>query len=128
LWRDCADSAGDPVNHFKGLVIVPAMTNWRMSKRHDRWNLGAYTMRRISISFELGDSRSYDDFFRRLACLGAVPLLKSQWVLQTHFTIEQVEKDLRARIDPADRLLVTYVGAMSSRNLINREKFGNGPI
>ena len=81
-------------------------------------------MRRISISYELGESRRYDAFFRRLECLGAFPVMNSQWVLQTSFTIEQVEKDLRSRIDPADRFLVTYVGAMSSRNLINKDKFG----
>jgi len=84
-------------------------------------------VRRISISYELGEDRRYDDFFRRLDCLGAVPVMKSQWVLQTPFTIEQLEKDLRARIDPADRLLITDVGAMSSRNLINKDKIGSGP-
>jgi hypothetical protein len=89
---------------------------------------GVNNMRRISISFELGESRRYDAFFRRLQCLGAFPVMNSQWwVLQTSFTVEQVEKDLQTRIDPADRLLVTYVGATSSRNLINKDKFGSGP-
>jgi hypothetical protein len=84
-------------------------------------------MRRISIGFELDHRDRYDNFFRPLQCLGAFPVMNSQWVLQTPFTVEQVEKDLRARIDPADRLLVTHVGAMSSRNLNNQDKFGNGP-
>jgi hypothetical protein len=84
-------------------------------------------MRRISISFELGENRRYDAFFRRLQCLGAFPVMNSQWVLLTVFTVEQIERDLRALIDSADRLLVTYVGAMSSRNLINNDRFGSGP-
>ena len=50
----------------------------------------------------------------------------SQWAIQTALTVEEVEKDLRNRIDPADRLLVTCVGAMSSRNLINKDRFGVG--
>ncbi len=52
--------------------------------------------------------------------------MNSQWLLQTSFRVEEVEKDLRCLIDPADRLLVTYVGAMSSRNLISTERFGTG--
>ena len=85
-------------------------------------------MRRISISFELGESRRYDDFFRRLQCLGAEPVMNSQWLLQTGFSVEEVEKDLRTRIDPADRLLVTYVGEMSARNLINKDRFSKGSV
>ncbi len=77
-------------------------------------------MKRISVRFELGEQGEYDAFFRRLHCMGAFPVMNSEWWLQTAFLLEEVEKDLRGRIDPADRLLITYVGAMSFRNLINR--------
>ena len=81
-------------------------------------------MKRISVRFELGENCRYDAFFRRLHCLDAFPVMNSEWWLQTPFSLEEIEKDLRTRIDPADRLLVTYVGAMSSRNLINKDKIG----
>lgn len=82
-------------------------------------------MRRIFISYELCENRCYDSFFRRLQCLGAFPVMNTQWVLQTPFKIEEIERDLRRYLDSADRLLVTYVGAMSSQNLINNHKFGS---
>jgi len=84
--------------------------------------------RRISISYELGEHRHYNSFFRRLRYLGAEPVMNTQWVLQTPFTVEEIEKDLRRHLDPADRLLVTHFGAMSSRNLINTDKFGGGAV
>ena len=83
-------------------------------------------MRRLSITFELGRNRRYDSFFRRLACLGASPIMDSQWVLVTRFAVEEIEKDLRRHIDAADRLCVSHVGAMSARNLISDDRFGNG--
>jgi hypothetical protein len=82
--------------------------------------------RRISISFDLGENRRYDSFFRRLHALDAFPVMSSQWVTQTPFTVEQIERDLRRYIDPADRLLVSYCGAMSSRNPINPDRFASG--
>jgi hypothetical protein len=85
-------------------------------------------MRRVVVSFELRESRSYDGFFHRLQCMDAFPIMNCQWALQTPFTVQQIEKDLRRYIAAVDRLLVTYVGAMSSRNLINKDKFGSGPI
>jgi hypothetical protein len=85
-------------------------------------------MRRISISYELRENRCYSGFIRRLECLGASPVMNTQWVLQTSFTIEDIERDLRSHLDPADRLLVTHFGAMSSRNLINTDKFGGGAV
>lgn len=85
-------------------------------------------MKRISITFELSEDRSYDGFFRRLRCLGAEPVMNLQWVLQTPSTVEVIERDLRRFLDAADRLLVAYVGTVSSRNLINTDKFGGGAV
>jgi hypothetical protein len=85
-------------------------------------------MRRISVRFELRENRRYDEFFRRLQCMGGFPVMNSEWCLQTPFSRDEVEKDLRTRIDPADRLVVDYVGAASSRNLINKDKFGGGAL
>jgi len=85
-------------------------------------------MRRISITFELREDRHYDSFFRRLRCLGAEPVMNTQWDLQTGFTVEELERDLRRHLDPADRLRVMYAGAMSARNLIGTHKFGNGTV
>ena len=79
-------------------------------------------MRRVSVRFNLGENRRYDSFFRRLHCLGAFPVMNSEWWLPTPFSLEELEMELRALIDPADRLLVTFVGAVSSRNLINRDR------
>ena len=80
-------------------------------------------MRRLSITFELGESRRYDSFFRRLHCLGAFDAMNSQWFLLTSLAVDEIEKDLRAHLDPADRLCVAHVGTMSSQNLINGDKF-----
>ena len=103
---------------------MPAMKNWRMSSDMTGQKRRPQMKRRISISFELDQDRHYDAFFRRLQCLGAFPVMHSQWMLQTPFTVDEIEKDLRTHIDSADRLMVTYAGAMSSRNLINKDKFG----
>ncbi len=83
-------------------------------------------MKRILICFELLGERYYNGFFRRLHALGEVAEMNSQWILLTPFTVDQIEEDLRDYLDPADRLLVTYVEARSSRNLINGDRFETG--
>ena len=79
-------------------------------------------MKRYVIGFELNNRDSYDGFFRRVEALGAVPLMKSEWVLMTRLTASEIERDLRRFVDPADRLLVVPVGVASSQNLINRDR------
>jgi hypothetical protein len=53
--------------------------------------------------------------------------MSSEWWLQTPFSREEIEMDLRDLIDPADRLIVTPLGAVSSLNLINRDRFASSP-
>jgi hypothetical protein len=103
---------------------VPATKDRRMSSDMTGKDLGSNKMRRLLITYELGENRRYDSFFRRLQCLGALPAMQSQWMLQTPFTVDEIRNDLQRYIDPADRLSVTYAGAMSSRNLINKDRFG----
>ena len=83
-------------------------------------------MRRITISFELDRDHGYDALIRRLWSHGAFPVLPSQWMLQTTFTVDEIKKDLQRYIDEADRLLITHVASMSSRNLINKDQFRSG--
>ncbi len=83
-------------------------------------------MRKISISFDLREDRPYDSFFLRLLYFGAEERLPTQWILLTSLTVDEIKRDLQSHIDPADRLLVTQVTSMSSRNLINDEQFGRG--
>jgi hypothetical protein len=82
--------------------------------------------RRLSISFELREDRSYDSLILRLRHLGAVPVLPTQWILLTSLTVDAIKRDLQAHIDSADRILVTHVTSMSFRNLINDDKLGRG--
>ena len=83
-------------------------------------------MRRISISFDLREDRSYDSFFLRLLYHGAEERLPTEWILLTSLRDDEIMDDLQKHIDPADRLQVTQVTSMSSRNLINDEQFGRG--
>jgi len=83
-------------------------------------------IKRISISYELDDNRCYDSLIRRLRQLGADPKLPTQWFLHSSDSVDEIKRDLQAYIDPADRLLVTEVTSMSSRNLINSDKSGRG--
>ena len=83
-------------------------------------------MRKISISFDLREDRSYDSFFLRLVYYGAQELLPTEWILSTSLTADEIRCDLQDHIDTADRLLVTQVTSMSFRNLINNDKFGRG--
>jgi hypothetical protein len=82
--------------------------------------------KRFAISFELDDNRRYDSLVLRLRHLGAVPVLPTQWLLLTSLTADEIRRDLQDHIDTADRLLVTQVTSMSSRNLISDEQFGRG--
>jgi hypothetical protein len=82
--------------------------------------------KRFAISFELDDNGRYDSLVLRLRHLGAVPVLPTQWLLLTSLTADEIRRDLQDHLDPADRLLVTQVTSMSSRNLINDEQFGRG--
>jgi hypothetical protein len=52
--------------------------------------------------------------------------MPTQWILLTPLTVEEVRRELQGYIDPADRLLVTQVASMSSRNLINSDVLGKG--
>ena len=81
---------------------------------------------RFSISFELDDSRLYDSLVLWLRQLGAVPVLPTQWIIQTSLTVDEIRRDLQNHIDDADRLLVAQVASMSFRNLINSDKFKRG--
>ena len=86
-------------------------------------------MSRIAISIEsveLDGSRDYSPLVRRLSSHDAIPVGRMQWILQTSLTVEQIRHDIQNYIDPADRLLVTQVASMSSRNLINADKIGRG--
>ena len=87
--------------------------------------LGIY-MRKILVSFDLCEDRSYDSFFLRLLYLGAEEQLPTEWILLTSLNVDEIMSDLQKYIDPADRLLVTQVTSMSSRNLVNDEQFGRG--
>jgi hypothetical protein len=80
----------------------------------------------VSIGFELDDNRRYDSLARRLHHHGAVLVLPMQWFLETKLEVDEVKRDLQAYLDPADRLLVTEVNRMSSRNLINADKIDRG--
>lgn len=82
--------------------------------------------KRFAISFELDDNRSYDSLVLRLRHLGAVPVLPTQWLLSTSLTADEIRRDIQGHIDTADRLLVTQVTSMSSRNLIDDERFRRG--
>jgi hypothetical protein len=82
--------------------------------------------KRLSISFELREDRGYDSLVLRLRHHDAVPVLPTQWILLTSLTVDEIRRDLQTYIDPADRLLVTQVASMSSRNLIDNDKFGTG--
>jgi hypothetical protein len=85
--------------------------------------------KRVSISLELsGDSleRRYDSLDRWLRRREAVQVMPTQWILLTPLTVEEVRRELQGYIDPADRLLVTQVASMSSRNLINSDVLGKG--
>ena len=81
-------------------------------------------MRKLSISFDLREDRSYDSFFLRLLYHGAEERLPTQWILVTSLRVDEIRRDLQDHIDTADRLLVTQVTSMSFRNLINNEKSG----
>jgi hypothetical protein len=83
-------------------------------------------MRKISISFDLREARSYDSFFLRLVYHGAEQRLPTQWILLTSLTVDEIKRDLQSHIDPADRLLITQVTLMSFRNLIDNDTFGRG--
>jgi hypothetical protein len=83
-------------------------------------------MKRISISFELREDRSYDSFFLRLLDHGAEPHTNTLWFVLTALTVEEIRRDLQAYIDPADRLIVMQVASMSARNPIDENKFGRG--
>jgi hypothetical protein len=52
--------------------------------------------------------------------------MPTEWHLLTPLTVDEIMRELQVYIDPADRLLVTQVASMSSRNLINNDKLGRG--
>jgi hypothetical protein len=83
-------------------------------------------MRKISISFDLREDRSYDSFFLRLLYFGAEEHLPTQWILLTSLKAEEIKRDFQHHLDPADRILVAQVASMSSRNLIDNDLFGRG--
>ena len=83
-------------------------------------------MRKISISFDLREDRSYDSFFLRLLYHGAEERLPTQWILVTSLRADEIRRDLQDHLDPADRLLITQVMSMSFRNLIDNDKSGRG--
>jgi hypothetical protein len=66
-------------------------------------------MRKISISFDLREDRSYDSFFLRLRYLGAEERLPTEWILITSLRVDEIVDDLQQYIDFADRLLVAQV-------------------
>lgn len=80
--------------------------------------------KRVSVSFELHDECRYDSLVRRLRHYDAVPVLPTQWIFLTSLTVDEIRRDFQAYIDPSDRLLVTHVASMSSRNLIDSDNFG----
>jgi hypothetical protein len=85
--------------------------------------------KRVSINLELsGESfeRRYDSLDRWLRHHGAVRVMPTEWHLLTPLTVDEIMRELQVYIDPADRLLVTQVASMSSRNLINNDKLGRG--
>lgn len=82
--------------------------------------------RRLSISFESDDDRSYDCLYRRLLRHEAIQVLPKQWIVLTELTADELRRDLQAYIDPADRILITQVASMSSRNLIDADRLGRG--
>ena len=82
--------------------------------------------KRVSISYELRDDRCYDSLVRRLRHYEAVPVLPAQWILLTSLTVDELRRDLQTYIEPADRLLITQVASMSSRDLIDNDDFGIG--
>jgi hypothetical protein len=81
------------------------------------------------ISLELnGDSserrcKALDCWFRDHE---AVQVMGTQWVLISSLTASEIRRQLQALIDPADRLLVTQVGPMSFRNLIDGDVLSKG--
>jgi hypothetical protein len=83
-------------------------------------------MARISISFDLDQDGRYDALVRRLRQHEAFPVLPTQWMLLTPLTVDEIRGDLQSYINPSDRLLVTQVASMSSRNLIDDEGFERG--
>lgn len=54
----------------------------------------------------------------------AIQVMPTQWALLPRQTVEQIEQQLRIFVDPADRLLVSRVSAMSSRSPINEHRVG----
>ncbi len=85
--------------------------------------------KRVSISLELsGDSlERRPGYLDRWLCRHeAIRVMPTQWILVTPLAVDEIRSELQAYLDPADRLLVTQVASMSSRNLINNDKFGRG--
>ena len=76
-------------------------------------------MQHVLVSFELCPCCSYDALFQRLRILGADPKTTTTWWLRTGSTVKQIKRDLSPHLQPTDRILVAYVGEMSSRNLID---------
>jgi hypothetical protein len=85
--------------------------------------------RRFSISFELsgdGLARRYYSLALWLCYHDAIQVMPTEWILLIPLTIEEITREIRAYLDPADRLLVKQVTSMSSQNLINDDNWGRG--
>jgi hypothetical protein len=82
-------------------------------------------MSKYLISYDLDKpGQNYERLIARLKEHGAIRVLLSQWALRTQWTAAQLRDDLRAYIDPNDRILVTgLTGEWASYNIMATESF-----
>ncbi len=72
------------------------------------------------IAYDLvGRDEDYPPLWKALAALGAVRILKSDWLVRSGNTSVQLREHLKQYIDTNDRLFITRVDAWAYYNIMN---------